>query len=387
MCFGAAGGTWWYYRQREPDSQPPDVDLSRADPEVARAITEAIEEVKSHPRDAARWGRLGMYLRAHDFDMESISVFRTAARLDPGDYRWPYLEGLTLVLFDPDLGLERLRKGAELAPPARSEPRLIVAERLLERGDLDGAAAFADAVLNVDPGAGRAHLILARVAAARQDWTAVLARAEAASADPGFRRPAGLLRGEAFAARGERGRADAELRMAAALPPPQERPDPLVVEVERLRVGTNARLTQASRLLEQGRGMDALALLQDVARTAPNNPRAALMLAETYLLAGDPQASRQVLEPFVGKFPESVDGWLDLGGARHQTGDTSGAVEAFRHVLKLKPDHAGAHFNLGQCHRQLGDRPAAKAAYEEALRCRPDYQGARAALMELEKGK
>ena len=318
LCLLAAGGTWWYFRGREPVAEPPTVDLSRADPEVARAVAGALDEVRAHPRDAARWGRLGMYLRAHDFDTESIAAFRAAARLDPADYRWPYLEGLTLVLFEPDAGLERLRRAAELAPPARPEPRFYLAERLLERGDLDGAAALAETVRSTEPRNGRASLILARAAAARHDWGAVIEHATVAAGDAGCRRPAALLRGEAFAAQGESGPANIELRAAAALPRPPGWPDPVVAEVEALRVGTTARLAQANALLEQGRGMDALALIEEAARASPNSPGPSLFLGQTLIQAQNspaapgprtvrdsvPRIGGRVVQPGRGPFPD-----------------------------------------------------------------------------------
>ena len=94
-----------------------------------------------------------------------------------------------------------------------------------------------------------------------------------------------------------------------------------------------------------------------------------------------------MLEDFTSRHPESVEGWFGLGSARFLSDDFAKAADAFRTVVKLKPDHALAHFNLGHCHKKLGDKTAAKAAFEEALRCRPDYQPARDALADLAAGK
>src|SRR5438046_2762151 len=104
LVLAGGGGAWWYCFLREPVPDPPAVDLSRADPEVARVISAALDDVRAKRRDAAAWGKLGMLLRAHDFDTESLAAFRTAGNLDPKSYRWPYLEGVTLVLFEPGPG-------------------------------------------------------------------------------------------------------------------------------------------------------------------------------------------------------------------------------------------------------------------------------------------
>lgn len=129
-----------------------------------------------------------MVLRAHDFGPESVAAFHTAGQLDLNDYRWPYLEGLTLVQTDPDAGLGRLRRAAEIAPKDRPEPRLRLAELLLERGDADGAARLAEVVLDAAPRHPRAELILARVAASRDDWKAVLERTAGCAHHPSCQR-------------------------------------------------------------------------------------------------------------------------------------------------------------------------------------------------------
>lgn len=386
LVLAGAGGAWWHFRGRAPAHDPPTVDLSRADPEVARAINESLDAVRAKPRDAAAWGKLGMLLRAHDYDTECATAFRVAAELDPNDYRWPYLEGLTRVLFEPGPGLERLRRAAELAPATRPEPRLRTGEILLERGDLDGAAGLAEGVLKADPASARAELLLARVAAARGDWPEALRHAAACDKDPAGRRAVALLRGEAFAARGERETADAEFRRAAELPELRW-PDPLVAEVERMRVGADARIALARQMIDEGQVADAAELLAAEARRAPDDPKVALALGQVLIRAQDAPAARTVLEGFVARHPTSVDGWFHLGVALGVLGEFEKAAGAFRTVIKLKPDHALAHFNLGHCHRKLGDKPAAKAAYEEALRCRPDHQPSRQALAELDSGK
>ena len=381
---GAGGGAWWYFRPAaDSASEPPAVDLSKADPEVARVIQRATDEVRAKPRDAGAWGKLGMLLLAHDFDTESRAVFHRAAELDPADYRWPYLEGLTRVLYEPEAGLERLRRAAELAPANRPEPRLRVAELLLERGDLAGAASLAERA----PGVGRAELVLARVAAARGDWAAVLSRTDRCASDALCARESALLRGRAFAARGESERADAEFRAAAALREPPAWPDPVVADVESLRGGTAAQLAFAAELIDQGRAPEAVPVIEGVVARAPNSPEPTLLLGRALIRAGNAVAARQVLESYALRFPASVEGWFSLGVARFQTGAVPEAVEAFRQTIRLKSDHALAHFNLGLCHRKLGDKGAAKAAFEEALRCRPDHQPSRDALAELAAGK
>src|SRR5262249_14591715 len=69
VVLAGAGGWWWYGRTGA--AAPPAIDLEGVDSEAAAAITAARQEVLRAPRSAARWGQLGMVLRAHSFGDEA----------------------------------------------------------------------------------------------------------------------------------------------------------------------------------------------------------------------------------------------------------------------------------------------------------------------------
>ncbi len=377
----SAAGYWWYVRRNAvPD--PPSVDLSKTDAEIAEAVEKATARVRDNPKDGTAWGHLGMVLRAHDFDTASVQAFRTAEKLDATEYRWPYLQGLTLVLLDPDVGVECLRRAADRAPPRRTEPRLRLAEVLLERGKLDEAEQLAGA--GDDP---RASLVRARAAADRGDWAAVLERVAACGGEPACRKKAALLRGQALAAVGKGAEADAALKEAAALPDDPAWPDPVVEQVLQLKVGTIARLSHARQLLQAGRGWEAIEALREAVRRAPSDPEAALLLGQVLVRANDPAEGKAVLSALTARHPESVEGWFQLGVADFLLGNLAAAMDSFRKAIALKPDHAQAYFNLGHCYKKAGDKPAARAAFAEAFRLRPDLGGTRDAIAELDSGK
>lgn len=376
----ALAGAGAYFALRAPAPVPPQIDLAKVDPEVADAVRAALAAVTERPRDAAAWGKLGMVLRAHDFDRECTAAFRTAAQLEPTDYRWPYLDGLTRVLHDPDAGLERLLRAAELAPANRPAPRLRAAEALLERGELDRAAQLADSVRKMKFNA-RAVLLLGRIDAARGEWRGALARADELKNEAEGARAAHLLRGEALAALGERAGADAAYARAAELPDTGWS-DPDVDDVRALGVGAHARVDRARDLIRSGRAGEAVPLLRTV-----RTPEAAVMLAQVQLRGGQPEAARAELTALVARHPDLVDGWFNLGLSRAVLEEFAPAADAFARATALKPDHALAHFNLGLCKKKLGDRPGARAAFADALRCNPAHKPARDALADLDAGK
>src|SRR6185503_4037107 len=121
---------------------PPEVPAAVVDPAVRAALAEARERVLAEPRSGSAWGELGWTFRAHNLNVESNACFAVAAKLDPKDPRWPYLIGAINLLIAPDDAIPHLRTAYELAtePAHKSLTRLRLAEALLDRNDLDGAA-------------------------------------------------------------------------------------------------------------------------------------------------------------------------------------------------------------------------------------------------------
>jgi tetratricopeptide (TPR) repeat protein len=327
-----------------------------------------------------------MLLRAHDFDMPSVEALRAAEEFDPENAKWPYLQGLTLVMFDPDRGLECLRRAADKAGTARPEPRLRLAEVLLDRGRVEEAEAAAGPVLERWPSDPRAAVVAARVAAERGDWAAVLAGTERLRNDPTARRRAAILRADALRRLNRPEEADAEARLAAQLPEDRMWADRYVEEVHKLQVGGDADLRDARALLAAGRVPDAVTTLQRAIATSRNPTPARLLLAGVLNQARDHRTARLVAEQAIQSDPDAVEGWFQLGVAQFETGDPK-AVESFERVVKLKPDHAYGYHNLGLARKKRGDREGAEAAFEAAIRCRPDYDAPRQALAELRGGK
>jgi cytochrome c-type biogenesis protein CcmH/NrfG len=70
-----------------------------------------------------------------------------------------------------------------------------------------------------------------------------------------------------------------------------------------------------------------------------------------------------------GNAPAST--WFDLGLARQDLGDLSGATAAYRHALGMKPDFAEAAVNLGVVQQEAGDMDGALESYGVAYRLRP----------------
>lgn len=382
MALAGAGGLWWL--GRDHGAAPPTIALAGVDTEVGQTITRARQELLAAPDSAANWGRLGMVLRAHSFGDEANVCFREAERLDPAEPRWPYYRGLTLVLTEPAEGLASLRRAVERMEDGSPAPRFRLVEVLLEQGLFDEAEGHLKKTLTRQPDHPRGRLLLARLAFARQDWKAAMMQAETCWQDARARKQAHLLAAEAYRRLGEKARADAIEERARTFPDDFPWPDPLVAEVDRLQVGRRMRLMQAEALEREGRGAEAVQLLEQVVQQSPGDAEAWLLLGQMQRRMGRHKESEQALEKAVAK-GTSVEGWFQLGVTRVFLGKKREAADAFREVVRLKSDHVLAHHNLGICLKDIGDLEGARKAWQDALRCQPDYAPARQALDESAK--
>src|SRR5438552_6044569 len=107
LAAGGAAAVWWW--PRPASLALPEPDLAGTDRAVTAAIESAQAAVRRAPQSGDAWGRLGMVLAAHGFYPESITCFAEAQRLDPGELRWPYFQGVMLTLSERDAALIPLR--------------------------------------------------------------------------------------------------------------------------------------------------------------------------------------------------------------------------------------------------------------------------------------
>ena len=58
-------------------------------------------------------------------------------------------------------------------------------------------------------------------------------------------------------------------------------------------------------------------------------------------------AAAEYYERLIELDPRNYDDWLNLGIARHRSGNHAGAVESYRTALEIRPDGSSALMNLG----------------------------------------
>jgi len=100
-------------------------------------------------------------------------------------------------------------------------------------------------------------------------------------------------------------------------------------------------------------------------------------------MAGDPVGAEKAVRKSIQLAPKNADGWVSLANVqiwqkRHQE-----AIESIQKSLALNPKNGAAYFSLGECRRALGDTAGAAEAYRDVLRYAPKHAQAQERLEEL----
>ncbi len=126
--------------------------------------------------------------------------------------------------------------------------------------------------------------------------------------------------------------------------------------------------SRASELLESGLSEQAAKLLVPLLEQPSPPTEAVLLHAEILLNQGRAAEAKAACEEVIRREPVTVAGHYLLAIIHRTTGEEDQAVEMFRRVVYLRPDHALARFQLGELYAQRNDRDAARREYANALR-------------------
>jgi tetratricopeptide (TPR) repeat protein len=384
-----AAGLWYGWRWYATPV-PPEVPAGLTDPAVVQAITAARDEVRRNPHSAEAWGKLGMVLQAHAEREPASRCYAEAARHNPEDPRWAYLQGIVQRhLGTPEAALASLRRAVALCQ-ARDEhevaARLMLAEVLLEDLALDEAAGQLRQAAVLAPHHPRVHFDLGLLAAARGDLPAARQHLlQASHSDLARQRGAAQLASLCQRQGDEQAAADFG-GQATQAPPDPPWPDPFLAAVLRLDVSRQGRIKHFQYLASQGRLQEGVQLLRDLVRQYPD-AHTSLLLGSTLTKVGELGEAETILRAVVRQLPGEVQAPYDLGlclyyQGEHLLGQPAGrpqalaklreAAEYARRATALKPDHAFAQICLGLALKRLGERAEAVRAFRAAVACRPE---------------
>jgi tetratricopeptide (TPR) repeat protein len=369
---------FWY---RGPAPIPPDLDLEKVDPEVARAVTNARHAVTQSPRSPSAWGDLSMVFAAHNFTPQALRCFDQTERLAPKDAQWPYLHGIILLPDDPDAAIGKFARAVELNP-GDATMRLRLAETMFQQGRPEAEEQFRSA-LRRDPDNPRAHLGLARLSLSRGDLDEAQEHLTVAVSSRHARKAAHSLLAELALRRGDQEAASQELQIVRDLPIDPIWPDALLGEMFNRRVGKEHRRHLASQMMHDGKIREAAAILETAVAEDPGDGEAWNQLGQIRIREKDFPAAQQVLRKAIQATPGAAGPYFFLGLALYEDGKYSDAAASFRDAISRNSGMSSAHYYLGKCLLKKDDRKGALEEFRLAVRFNPQEPTMQRELGEL----
>jgi tetratricopeptide (TPR) repeat protein len=345
----------------------PNIPTAGIDPVVATQISNTITEVKSAPRNAAAWGKLGMVLKASGFQSQAKDCFAEAEKLDPKNPRWPYFQD----------GFDNLQRSLARGAPGFVHIRM--GELFLE----SGRAADAEKHFR----AANYALGLGQVACAQGKWREALPHLEKARENKYTTQAATALLASTHLRLGRTNEARSLSAEAAEMPPDPPWPDAYDEELKQYAVGKRAWIEQAQEALGRADLPAAGPIIERLVTHYPNTAEGWLYLGRACVIQSNLVVAEQALSRHLQLDPASVDGHLQMGLVRYRQNRLADAAKEFQAALQSKPDSENAHYFLGQVLRRMGDNKGAAQSFQNALRCEPAFTAARNALDEVTAGR
>lgn len=378
----AVGASAWFRKKTQLEPLPA-ISLATADPEVALVLDQARRDVEQEPLSAQAWGDFGAALRAHEYGPEAEACLRNAERLEPGNYRWPYLLGVSLAVSDREQALASFRRAADLAGD-QPHVQLRLAEALLDQSLLEEAAEVIDRALRIDPSEPRALLAKARLLFAQENLSESRAWCERAAKLAPDKRAPHLLLAQLYRRLGEAEAAAGEEKVLSTIPDGvTEWDDPDVASVLSLRRDRGWQLMGIQQMAADGRDREATKLLAALTRDNDPSGDATLMLVQSLMSQNRHVEAETVLRERLAQDAQNEQLRFQLGILLFVQGSYADAAAEFRQVTLLKPDKSDAYYNLAHSLRKAGKNDEALKAFADAVRLSPGHAFARANLAEL----
>ncbi len=345
---------------------PLDVDTSGTEPAVAAAIHAAVVAVRVNQRQAASWGHLGQLFHVHGMHVLALTSYSNARRLDPRDYRWPYLAALATPPEAAEAALALMAEAYALRP---DDYALAIGygDLLTRLGHLTRARIVYRAARPIDP-RGYADLGLARLAHAEGRVFHARARLFDARRKSPRNGEIHRLLAQTFHRIGDReGARESAVRAEAFAGRLQ--PTSVVVDEMRSRAESVDTLWDlGSRLLARGEYASArLAFERARDRSKHAGSRFHRALADVALAERDWSRAAALLQSGLSVRPNDPELTIRLARVHLQSGDAPAAREAFERVLARDPDHVEARLGLARSDASQGQHSRAIGHFERAL--------------------
>ncbi len=363
LLAGAAGGV---SAAVFPSAVLPD-DLQRIDPAVADAIRHQAREMNAAPERIEPMQTLCLIYEANLLWELAHRCLGVVAAETPGDLLWNY----QLAIATREIGAtgQATLLFAELAEahPDYAPLQQRLGEALLQEGNLPGARAAFQRVIDLEPGAAEGYTGLGNVLLREQQYAAAIeALEQAVKRDPSYR-VAHYLLGMAY--RGAGRTKDAARELALGLDA-QTRylPDPLTARSARYQVSSTARSEQAMALLGAGRPAEAARVLEQALAYEPDNVTLLNNLAIAYPRQGRLDEAHQTLQHALRVDDQKFSTYLNLSAWALRSRQPEQALAYADAAVARAGEMYQTHLNRARVLVALGRDEEALASLEAAVR-------------------
>jgi tetratricopeptide (TPR) repeat protein len=326
-------------------------------------------------------------------DAESLACLVQAARLDPSNPRWTYLQGgIYQNRSERATALACYERAVELTDrddETNTTPRLMFAEMLAALGRPDDAQAQYELVRSRQPNNPRAHFGLGMLAVRRSQWEAAETHLLQAAASPHAQKKATIQLAAVRLQRGDPEGAETYRRKVDQLSDDTPWPDPYITEYLQYAEKKKNRYRRAQELESAGRFAEAAEVLRPLAERFPDDYLVRVTLGKVLAQMGEYPEAEEHLRRAVAVAPEKVQTHYYLALLLFREGEQlwnqgegeraaarqrfEEAAEQSRLALAVKPDYGFAHMCLGLSLKYLGKRDEALAALEKSVACNPEF--------------
>ena len=363
----AAGAAAFFLLRPSPPAAPtglPEVLLGK-DPGVIALVEEVLAEIAADPRNPELRMRLGYAYEANFLDSLALLSYEQALASGAARARWWYrLARVKTRLGDRSGAVAAAERAAALRPDyAPLHWRL--GFWYLDQGQLERARESFDRADALDPGAAPGHWGLARVMLQSRRPGRAAAILEALLEQRPDDAYARLLLGTAYRQMGRLEEARVELERGAGASPKWR--DGWDEEMDSYRQGLVVELGKATRLADEGRPDAAIAIMEELCRKYPQDPRLFDRLGGLYI---ETQRYKQALSTFEeGLSHHPGNAWFHLksGALQAEMGNYAEALGSLDRAVVLDSTLSAAHQRRGRVLMETRRYPEAADAFARAL--------------------
>ena len=347
----------------------PNIDSSRFQPDVAKAIGTTMAEAKLNPSDTNKTLAACKVLHAHEQYHAARQCYARAYALDSKRFDTLYCWGHALASDGAYAESAARLKQALAIRPDSLPAQLKLAEVLTELGDTSAVELY-KAILATKPNEPRAHYGLGR--ALGGDAGAQELR-QSLDLFPRYG-AAQFALAAVYRRKGEVGKAQGALRdyeRDKLLLPPLDDAD--MAAVRSLNMSATGLIDRATAVAAEGHLDEAASLDERAVAADPKLTRAFTDLISLYGRLGRDSQAVDAYRKAIALDPGEADAYYNYGVFCFERSKIMDAQVAFERAVAVQPRHAEALNNLGSILEQKGKWDQAAALYRRAIDANPAY--------------